>query len=48
MAVIHRTTISPVADSSALPGAGEVTGLWTATDGTLVRSLFATARSLID
>ena len=40
--------LSPVADGSALPGAGEVTGLWTATDGILVRSLFATARPLID
>src|SRR5215472_16131084 len=36
--------LNPVADGSALPGAGEVTGLWTATDGTLIRSLFATAR----
>lgn len=40
--------LSPVADGGALPGAGEVTGLWTATDGTLVRSLFATARPVID
>jgi len=40
--------LSPAADGDVLPGAGEVTGLWTATDGTLVRSLFATARPLID
>lgn len=36
--------LSPVADGTALPGAGEVTGSWTATDGTLVRSLLAAAR----
>jgi hypothetical protein len=40
--------LSRVADGSAPPGAGEVTGLWTARDGTLIRSLFATARPLID
>lgn len=40
--------LRPATDAAALPGAGEVTGLWTATDGTLVRSLFATARPVID
>ena len=40
--------LSPVADGTALPRAGEVTGLWTATDGTVVRSLLAAARPLID
>lgn len=40
--------LSPMADAATLAGAGEVTGLWTATDGTLVRSLFATAMPLID
>lgn len=40
--------LSPMATEAALPGAGEVTGLWTASDGALVRSLFATARPLID
>jgi hypothetical protein len=39
--------LSPLADGTALPGAGEVTGLWTATDGSDVLSLFATARPLI-
>src|SRR5215469_2535001 len=38
----------PATDGAATPDVGEVTGLWTATDGTLVRSLFATARPLID
>ena len=40
--------LRPAADRAVTPGVGEVTGLWTATDGTLVRSLFATARPLID
>lgn len=29
-------------------GPGQVTGLWTAADGALIRSLFATARPLVD
>jgi hypothetical protein len=40
--------LSPAADGAALPGVGEVTGPWTAPDGALVRSLFATARPVID
>jgi len=32
----------PVPDDAALPSTGEVTGIWTAADGTQVRSLFAT------
>jgi len=40
--------LRPAADGAYTPAAGEVTGLWTATDGTLVRSLFATARPVID
>jgi hypothetical protein len=36
--------LSPVADGTAPPGAGEVTGSWTATDGILVRSRLAAAR----
>jgi hypothetical protein len=39
--------LSPVPDGTALPGAGEVTGTWTATDGTLVRSLLAAALPLL-
>jgi len=48
LSVSFARRLSPVADAAATPDAGEVTGLWTATDGTLVRSLFATARALID
>lgn len=40
--------LRPATDGAVTPGVGEVTGLWTATDGTLVRSLFATARPLIE
>lgn len=48
LSISFARRLSPVADGGALPGAGEVTGLWTATDGTLIRSLFATARPVID
>jgi hypothetical protein len=37
-----------LADGDALVGLGQVTGLWTATDGRLIRSIFATARPLVD
>ncbi len=40
--------LSPATADAALPGVGAVTGLWTSIDGTLVRSLFATARPAID
>jgi Maltokinase N-terminal cap domain len=40
--------LSAAADGAAVPGVGEVTGLWTAPDGALVRSVFATARPMID
>ena len=43
LSVSFARRLSPVADVAALPGIGEVTGLWTASDGALVRSLFATA-----
>jgi hypothetical protein len=39
--------LSPVADDAAPPGTGEVTGIWTVVDGTGVRSVFATARALV-
>ena len=40
--------LRPATDGAVTPGVGEVTGLWTATDGAVVRSLFATARPLVD
>lgn len=40
--------LSPARDDAGLPGVGEVTGLWTATDGTLIRSVFATAHPVVD
>jgi Maltokinase N-terminal cap domain len=36
-----------LADADAPAGVGQVTGLWTATDGSLIRSIFATARPLV-
>jgi len=48
LSIAFARRLSPAADAGALPGAGEVTGLWTASDSTLVRSLLATARPLID
>ena len=48
LSVSFARRLSPLAAAASLPGAGEVTGLWTASDGALVRSLFATARPLID
>ncbi len=48
LSISFARRLSPATADAALPGAGEVTGLWTATDGTLVRSLFATARPVID
>src|SRR5215469_8064552 len=46
LSVSFARRLSPLAAAASLPGAGEVTGLWTASDGALVRSLFATARPL--
>jgi hypothetical protein len=40
--------LSPIEADAGMPGVGEITGLWTAIDGTVVRSLFATARPLVD
>ena len=48
LSISFARRLSPAADGAGLPGVGEVTGLWTAPDGTLVRSLFATARPVID
>jgi Maltokinase N-terminal cap domain len=48
LSISFARRLRPVADGSALPGSGEVTGIWTAADGALVRSLFATARPMID
>ena len=48
LSVSFARRLSPVANAAVAPGAGEITGLWTATDGTLIRSLFATARPVID
>lgn len=48
LSISFARRLSPMAEEATLPGAGEVTGLWTASDGALVRSLFATARPVID
>ncbi len=48
LSISFARRLSPVADDAGLPGVGEVTGLWTAPDGALIRSLFATARPVID
>jgi hypothetical protein len=48
LSISFARRLSPVTADPAEPGAGEVTGLWTATDGTLVRSVFVTARPVID
>jgi hypothetical protein len=47
LSICFARRLSPAADSAVRPGTGEVTGLWTTADGTLVRSLFATASPLI-
>jgi Maltokinase N-terminal cap domain len=48
LSISFARRLSPAANDAGLPGVGEVTGLWTAPDGTLIRSLFATARPVID
>jgi hypothetical protein len=48
LSISFARRLSPAASDAGLPGVGEVTGLWTAPDGTLIRSLFATARPVID
>jgi Maltokinase N-terminal cap domain len=48
LSISFARRLSPAADDAGLPGVGEVTGLWTAPDGTLIRSLFVTARPVID
>jgi Maltokinase N-terminal cap domain len=48
LSISFARRLSPAADDAALPGVGEVTGLWAAPDGTLIRSVFATARPVID
>jgi hypothetical protein len=44
---ISITRALGLADIDVPVGVGQVTGLWTATDGTLVRSTFVTARPLV-
>lgn len=48
LSISFARRLSPAADDAGLPGVGEVTGVWTAPDGTLIRSLLATARPMID
>jgi hypothetical protein len=48
LAASFARRLSPISHSATLPGAGEVTGLWTAFDGALIRSLFVTARPQVD
>jgi len=48
LSISFARRLSEAADDAGLPGVGEVTGLWTAPDGTLIRSLFVTARPAID
>ena len=45
LSVAFERVLRPASDTDV---PGHVTGLWTASDGTLVRSLFATARPLLD
>lgn len=48
LTIAFARRLSPLAAGAALPGAGEVTGVWTAADGAEVRSLLVTARPAVD
>jgi hypothetical protein len=48
LSISFARRLRPAADDAALPGVGEVSGPWQALDGTLIRSVFATARPAID
>jgi Maltokinase N-terminal cap domain len=48
LSISFARRLSPATDDADLPGVGQVTGQWTAPDGTLIRSVFATGRPVID